>query len=75
MKNVRVHLGERSYTIRIGADALGPETLRNPEPDFFILGARSFGKNSAFLMRTGYEQVADAFALLGWNAARTTGAR
>lgn len=23
MKNVRVHLGERSYTIRIGADALG----------------------------------------------------
>lgn len=59
----------------IGADALGPETLRNPEPDFFILGAKSFGKNSAFLMRTGYEQVADAFSLLGWNAARATGAR
>ncbi|WP_419858988.1 hypothetical protein [Candidatus Palauibacter irciniicola] len=59
----------------IGADALGPDTLRNPEPDFFILGAKSFGKNSAFLMRTGYEQVADAFSLLGWNTARATGAR
>ncbi|MDE2662070.1 MAG: hypothetical protein OXI39_03565 [Gemmatimonadota bacterium] len=59
----------------IAADALGPETLRNPEPGFFVLGAKSFGKNSAFLMRTGYEQVADAFSLLGWNAARTTGAR
>lgn len=59
----------------IGAEALGPETLRNPEPGFFILGAKSFGKNSAFLMRTGYEQVADAFSLLGWDAARATGAR
>ncbi|MCY3699734.1 MAG: flavoprotein [Gemmatimonadetes bacterium] len=59
----------------IDPDALGPETLRNPEPDFFILGAKSFGKNSAFLMRTGYEQVAEAFTLLGWNAARATGAR
>ena len=42
----------------------GPETLENPEPDFFILGAKSFGKNSVFLMRTGYEQVADAFSLI-----------
>lgn len=49
----------------IGSETLGPETLRNPEPGFFILGAKSFGKNSAFLMRTGYEQVADAFSLLG----------
>ena len=59
----------------IAEGTLGPETLRNPEPGFFILGAKSFGKNSAFLMRTGYEQVADAFSLLGWNAARATGAR
>ena len=59
----------------IAGGTLGPETLRNPEPGFFILGAKSFGKNSAFLMRTGYEQVADAFSLLGWNAARATGAR
>lgn len=59
----------------VGADALGPGTLGNPEPDFFILGAKSFGKNSAFLMRTGYEQVADAFSLLGWNTARASGAR
>ena len=42
----------------------GPETLRTPEPGFFILGAKSYGKNSAFLMRTGYEQAAAAFSLL-----------
>ncbi len=55
----------------LAEDALGPETLRNPEPGFFILGAKSFGKNSAFLMRTGYEQVADAFPSLDLPATRT----
>ncbi|WP_419935642.1 flavoprotein [Candidatus Palauibacter sp.] len=52
----------------IAEDALGPEALLSPEPGFFILGAKSFGKNSAFLMRTGYEQVADAFSLLDLRA-------
>lgn len=42
----------------------GPETLTNPEPRFFILGAKSYGRNSAFLMRIGWEQVDDAFGLL-----------
>jgi hypothetical protein len=42
----------------------GPETLLNPEPRFFILGAKSYGRNSAFLMRIGWEQVEDAFGLL-----------
>jgi len=42
----------------------GPETLTSPEPRFFILGAKSYGRNSAFLMRIGWEQVDDAFGLL-----------
>lgn len=57
----------------IGDEALGPETLKGPEPDFFILGAKSFGKNSAFLMKTGYRQVADAFSLLAARAPSPTG--
>ncbi|MCG8469256.1 MAG: hypothetical protein MJB57_13785, partial [Gemmatimonadetes bacterium] len=44
--------------------AFGPDALKNPEPDFFILGMKSYGKNSQFIMRTGYEQVADAFELI-----------
>src|SRR5690606_31594122 len=43
---------------------LGAETLLNPEPRFFILGAKSYGRNSAYLMRTGWQQVDDAFGLL-----------
>lgn len=39
----------------------GPETLCNPEPGFFILGAKSYGRNSQFLLRTGWEQVDAVF--------------
>jgi hypothetical protein len=46
----------------------GPDTLRNPEPNFYILGAKSFGRNSTFLMRIGFEQVRDVFTLITGNA-------
>jgi thioredoxin reductase len=52
-----------------GADCLaipgqGAQTLRNPEPGFFILGAKSYGRNSNFLLRNGFEQVRDVFKLI-----------
>lgn len=37
--------------------SVGIETLRNPEPLFFILGAKSYGRLNTFLLRTGYEQI------------------
>ena len=37
-------------------------SLESPEPGFFILGAKSYGRGSTFLLRTGYEQVADVLA-------------
>ncbi len=46
----------------------GAETLTNPEPGFFILGAKSYGRNSQFLLRVGWEQVDDVFGLLGASA-------
>ncbi len=52
-----------------GADCLalgaqGAGTLRNPEPNFYVLGAKSYGRNSHFLLRTGFEQVREAFTLI-----------
>ena len=49
-----------------GADCLqtpafGVEMLRHPEPNFFTLGMKSYGRSSNFLLRTGYEQVALIF--------------
>ncbi len=42
----------------------GAETLLNPEPNFFILGAKSYGRNPSFLMRLGWQQVDEVFELL-----------
>lgn len=47
----------------------GPEALKNPEPDFYILGMKSYGKNSNFLLKTGFEQIRDAFKLISGNGA------
>ena len=41
----------------------GADTLTNPEPDFFILGAKSYGRNATFLMRVGWDQVDEVFSL------------
>jgi Pyridine nucleotide-disulphide oxidoreductase len=52
-----------------GADSLtvpsqGAASLRNPEPNFYLLGAKSYGRNSNFLLRTGFEQIRDVFTLI-----------
>ena len=43
---------------------LGPETLVNPEPGFFVVGAKSYGRASQFLLRNGWAQVDDVMGLL-----------
>lgn len=42
----------------------GVDTLVNPEPNFFMLGAKSYGRNSTFLMKVGWQQVEEVFGLL-----------
>lgn len=42
-----------------------PETR---EPGYFILGAKSFGRDSGFLLRDGFEQIKCVFARLTGNA-------
>jgi hypothetical protein len=67
MKLAALLLGQR------GEDCLkqtsgGPDTLRNPEPNFFILGAKSYGRNTNFLLRLGFEQIRDVFTLIAGKA-------
>jgi hypothetical protein len=42
----------------------GPDSLRNPEPNFYILGGKSYGRNSQFLLRIGFEQIREVFTLI-----------
>ncbi|MGE7941785.1 NAD(P)-binding domain-containing protein [Lysinibacillus xylanilyticus] len=44
--------------------AHGEEVLRQPEKDFYIVGAKSYGRAPTFLMATGYEQVRSITAYL-----------
>ncbi|MFD3163269.1 NAD(P)-binding domain-containing protein [Herpetosiphon sp. NSE202] len=50
----------------------GAEELRHPEPNFYIVGMKSYGRAPTFLMRTGYEQVRSVVAAIvgDWQAAR-----
>lgn len=40
------------------------DVLRNPEPSFFILGSKSYGRNSNFLLKAGFEQIREVFSLI-----------
>jgi thioredoxin reductase len=53
--------------LRGDKQSAGPDFLRNPEPNYFILGAKSYGRNADFLLPTGFEQVRDVFRLIAGN--------
>jgi thioredoxin reductase len=46
----------------------GAQTLKNPEPNYYIVGAKSYGRNSHFLLRNGFEQVREVFTLITGDA-------
>ena len=55
---------ESGSTDCLEQESRGAEVLENPEPEFFILGAKSYGRNNTFLMTTGWEQVDAVFGAL-----------
>jgi hypothetical protein len=42
----------------------GEAELRHPEPGFYVVGMKSYGRAPTFLLRTGYEQVRSVVAAL-----------
>ncbi len=54
--------------------AHGIETLVNPEPGFFLLGVKSYGRNTTFLMRAGWQQVGEVMDELAARQAPLTAA-
>jgi thioredoxin reductase len=50
----------------------GVDELSHPEPGFYIVGMKSYGRAPTFLMLTGYEQVRSVVAALvgDWESAR-----
>jgi thioredoxin reductase len=50
----------------------GVDELAHPEPGYYAIGAKSYGRAPTFLLATGYEQARSVVAALAgdWNAAR-----
>lgn len=57
-------LGEAGADCLTAGAGLSADLLKNPEPNFYILGSKSFGTNSSFLLQTGHTQVRDVFKLI-----------
>jgi hypothetical protein len=60
----------QSQTLPAPADCLdetsqGPESLLTTEPNFYLLGSKSYGRRSQFLLSIGFEQIRDLFTILG----------
>lgn len=64
MKLAAALLGESSADC-LDQKAHGPQTLVNPEPNFYIIGAKSFGRGSNFLFSIGLEQIREVFTIIG----------
>lgn len=52
----------------MAVESFGVETLTHPEPGFFALGMKSYGRAPDFLIRTGREQIESVLAWLEKNA-------
>lgn len=64
MKLAAAMLGNNSADC-LNQAAFGVQSLINPEPNFYILGAKSYGRSSQFLYATGLAQIRDIFSLIG----------
>ncbi|MCU0960176.1 MAG: hypothetical protein MUF48_08735 [Pirellulaceae bacterium] len=53
---------------RAGTRPLPAAHLVTPEPNFYVLGAKSYGRDPGFLMTGGYRQIRDLFAMIGGRA-------
>ncbi len=45
----------------LNTPAFGAEMLMHPEPGYFTLGMKSYGRSPNFLLRTGHEQIETVF--------------
>jgi hypothetical protein len=58
-------LGENASADCLDQQTHGAASLVNPEPNFYILGAKSYGRNPNFLFAVGLEQIREVFTLIG----------
>jgi hypothetical protein len=55
----------RELQVHEGYASEGPQTILNPEPNFYLLGAKSYGRQKNFLLSVGLDQIREVFTIIG----------
>jgi thioredoxin reductase len=59
------YLPEVALTRELHVAQLVNGTVKQPEPGYFVLGVKSFGRDSSFLLKRGFEQVKEVIGMIG----------
>ena len=63
-KGARAGAGDAAAADCLQQAAPGPDQLKSPEPNFYVIGSKSYGRDPSFLLRTGHQQVEAVTSLL-----------
>jgi thioredoxin reductase len=59
------YLADTNLTRELHVVDFGGGTVHQPEPSYFVLGMKSFGRDSNFLLKRGFEQVREVMGIIG----------
>src|SRR3954466_7097082 len=59
------YLADVNLTRELHVREFAGGAVRQPEPGYFVLGTKSYGRDSNFLLRRGFEQVREVMGLIG----------
>ena len=59
------YLADANLTRELHVAGFAGGAVRQPEPGYFVLGMKSLGRDSNFLLKRGFEQVKEAMSLIG----------
>ncbi|HEX3149047.1 MAG TPA: NAD-binding protein [Gemmataceae bacterium] len=62
------YLADSNLTRELHISEFANGSVRQPEPGYFVLGMKSFGRDSNFLLKRGFEQVKEVLALVSKRA-------
>jgi hypothetical protein len=63
--NLAATLSQQTTADCLDQKSTGADSLKNPEPNLYLLGSKSYARNPSFLFAVGLEQIRDLFTLIG----------
>lgn len=64
LRDLAVALRDQTAAASGTVPSCQPATLLTPEPNFYILGAKSYGRDSSFVYTVGLEQIRGVFSII-----------